>query len=122
MNVRFYLMDGGRCDAVRWQTEARPWTVYQTAKDANRNTHGTRIPARPTLAQAPCLHERQNMKFQLVGLWVAVGFLTTLFLGFVFDVYRQTSPDALSRITMHTDLENLEARIQALEAATGATR
>jgi hypothetical protein len=62
------------------------------------------------------------MKFQLVGLWVAVGFLTTLFLGFVFDVYRQTSPDALNRITMHTDLENLESRIKALEVATGGKR
>jgi hypothetical protein len=58
------------------------------------------------------------MNIQLIGLWVAVGLLTTLFLGFVTDVYRQTSPDALNRITMHTDLENLEARIIALEEAT----
>ena len=36
------------------------------------------------------------MHIQLIGLWIAVGLLTALFLGFVTDVYRQTSPDALN--------------------------
>ena len=58
------------------------------------------------------------MHLQLIGLWIMVGLLTALFLAFVTDVYKQAPEDALSRITMHTDLERLEARIQALEEAT----